>query len=99
MANRGKLLKSYPTATQRPAEFTATEVIIAGVVVVFIKTVVVHVVPSVDVAYIGYPLAFSPTATYRFPAAFTATPDIYTGIVLPFMSAGELQTYPSVDVA
>jgi hypothetical protein len=43
----------HPTATNKPDELTATEVILAAVVLPFIVAGVVQVLPLVDVAYRG----------------------------------------------
>jgi len=80
-----------------PAELTATDRITADrELVPFIRTGVVHVVPSVedaDTAKLGEP---APTAT-NLPAELTATEDILAAVVEPFIVAGVVHVVPSVE--
>jgi hypothetical protein len=87
-----------PTATNRPEELTVTSCIIEGEVDPFINAGVIHVVPSVDVAYKGALVESYPTAT-NFPEELTVTLYIYAAVVDPFMSAGVVHVDPLDDVA
>jgi hypothetical protein len=62
-------------------------IVVAAAVVPFMGAGVVHVEPSMDVAYTGQLLLSTPTAT-KTPEEFTVTEFIKARSVLPFMYAG-----------
>jgi hypothetical protein len=92
------VLALAPTATHRPELLTVTEFISALAELPFIAAGVVHVVPLVDVAYIGAMLYPLPTATHR-PDELTATDIICDCELYPFITVGVVQVDPSILVA
>ena len=71
----GEKSLSDPIATNNPAELTVMSLMRAETAAPFMRAGVVHVLPSVDVAYKGALELSDPTATNN-PAALTVTPTI-----------------------
>jgi hypothetical protein len=102
VAYTGLRLLLNPTATNKPALLTATELMLVMVVLPLIRAGVVQVDPSAEVAYTGKglldPSLVYPTATNR-PALLTVIPAIVAFVVLPFITVGVVQVDPSALVA
>jgi hypothetical protein len=88
----------FPTATNKPDEFTVTEFIPASAEEPFINAGVVQVEPSDEVAKRGAAELSLPTAT-NSPEELTVTLNMVAATDEPFMVAGVVHVEPLDEVA